>query len=371
MGTLADMARRPWGSGSIYQRKDGRWIGSVETHDGQGIRSRRYATGKTRADVERKLRELPNSSHPEAVRLSDYLDTWLRDVVRPRVRERTLQGYAVIVERHIAPHLGGHRLDRLAPGHVRRWLNDLDVAPRTKVHALTVLRAALSQAVADRLIDRSPAAKGLVSTPDVPHDPIRPLDADQARAFLASVADDPLAPLYELALGTGMRQGEMLALRWQDIADHRLTVNRSLTRLGARFLHERPKTPQSRRTIPLSPRVVAALKRQREYVGRMRREAKVWAEQDLVFCDAQGGPLPNWWVTREFQARIAEAKLPRQRFHDLRHGAASLMIEAGADLATVREILGHSTITTTVNIYGHLTERHKRAAIDRLAEALG
>lgn len=361
--------RRPWGAGSIFQRADGRWIGSVELPDA-GHRRRRYATGKTRAEVERKLQAVrTTSSSRDLERLDTYLAGWLRDVVRPVVRQRTLDGYRVIVERHIAPVLGGHRLTRLSPAHIRAWQNGLDLAPRTKGHALSVLRAALSQAVKDGRLDRSPAA--IVKPPKVPHDPIRPLDADQARRFLASVEGDPLEPLYVLALSTGMRQGELLGLRWADIGRDSLTVNRSLTRqTGGKYRLLEPKTAQSRRTIPLLPRAVRAVDAQREYVRELRRAAKVWAEQDLMFCGTDGEPLPNWWVTREFQSAVRRAGLPRSTFHSLRHTAASLMIESGSDLAVVRDVLGHSTITTTVNIYGHLSERHKRTAIARLAEAL-
>jgi integrase len=248
----------------------------------------------------------------------------------------------------------------------------LALHPRTVGHAHAVLRAALNQAVKDRIIDFNPVLAA--DPPRVPGSTFTVWEAAQQRAFLAHVADDPLEALYRLALTTGMRQGELLGLRWRDVNFDAgtLTINQVLVRTGRRYDFPDPKTAQSRRTIPLAARTIASLKRRkREQAEHRIEQAKGWMDRDLVFTLDGGEPLPNWWVTGEFQRRTSEAGLPKARFHDLRHMAASQLIESGADLAVVREILGHSTITTTVNIYGHLTERHKRAAIDRLSEALG
>jgi integrase len=190
---------------------------------------------------------------------------------------------------------------------------------------------------------------------------------------------DPLHPLWVTAAWTGMRQGELLALRWQDVNLERasLVVRGSLARLpgpkGVRYVITDPKTERSRRTVPLVPEVVGVLRALRK--AQLERPAKL--DQGLVFCTEAGGPLDAGNVSRWFSNAVKAvrlpdgSKLPVVRFHDLRHSAATLMIESGMDLATVADLLGHSTIATTVNVYGHLTARHKEEAMRRFSEAVG
>jgi integrase len=171
-----------------------------------------------------------------------------------------------------------------------------------------------------------------------------------------------------------MRQGELLGLRWEDVSLERssLVVRSSLSRLpakpgrrGTRYVITAPKTERSRRTVALRPEVVAVLRELRkEY---LRHPPAL--DQGLVFATPSGSPLDGTAASRRFSDALVRAGLPRVRFHDLRHGAASMLIERGVDLATVSAILGHSNIGTTVDLYGHLTETHKRDAMLRLMEA--
>lgn len=351
-----------------YQRSsDGRWLAAIEVGTGSR-RRRRFVTGKTEAAVKAKLKRLRSLPTPTDT-LDGWLAVWLEHL---SVKPRTRAGYAKIVEKHIAPALGSSEIGTLTPADVRSWMAGLRLHPRTIGHAHAVLRAALNQAVKDRVIDFNPATAA--DPPLVPRSTFTVWTTDQQRAFLAHVADDPLEALYRLALTTGMRQGELLGLPWRDVNFEAgtVTVNQVLVRMGRTYTFPEPKTDQSRRTIPIGARAIASLrKRRQEQLTHRVEQAKKWRDLDLVFTLDGGMPLPNWWVTGEFQRRTAEAGLPKARFHDMRHMAASHLIESGADLAVVREVLGHSTITTTVNIYGHLTERHKRAALERLSEALG
>ncbi len=351
------------------RRSDGRWLVAIEVGTGKH-RRRRFVTGKTEKAVKSKLAAMARPPRPTDA-LEGWLAVWLSQL---RVKERTRDGYSTIIDRHIVPIIGHVPIGELTATDIRSWMAGLEAEfhPRTVGHAHAVLRAALNRAVRDRMIDFNVATA--VDAPLVPRRAYTVWSTDQQRTFLGAVAADPLEALYRLALTTGMRQGELLGLRWADVNldSGTLTVNQVLVRMARTFSFTEPKTPQSRRTIPLASRMVASLRRRKAQQAANRLpQAKVWTDRDLVFTLDGGMPLPNWWVTGEFQRRAAEAGLPKVRFHDLRHMAASHLIESGADLAVVREILGHSTITTTVNIYGHLTERHKRSAMARLAERLG
>lgn len=353
-----------------YQRRsDGRWLAAIEVGTGKQ-RKRRFVTGKTERAVKVKLARLRTLPRPTDA-LEGWLSVWLDQL---RVKDRTKAGYATIIDHHIVPVLGDIQIGELTAGDVRAWMGGMErkFHPRTVGHAHAVLRASLNRAVKDRMIDFNPAAA--VEAPRVARRAYTVWTTEQQRAFLASVTEDPLEALYRLALTTGMRQGELLGLRWSDVNldGGTLTVNQVLVRMAGDYTFPEPKTAQSRRTIPLAPRTVASLRRRKAQQAANRLpQAKRWKDRDLVFTLDGGEPLPNWWVTGEFQRRAAEAKLPRVRFHDMRHMAASHLIESGADLALVREILGHSTITTTVDIYGHLTAGRKRSALDTISEALG
>jgi integrase len=195
---------------------------------------------------------------------------------------------------------------------------------------------------------------------------LRPLSAVQVRAFLAATVDDRLGPLYTVAIGTGLRQGELLGLRWQDVANEycALTVTHTLDATGS--LAE-PKTSQSRRTLRLGRATAAALReqRRRQLEDRLRAGTR-WRDTGHVFASSIGTPLDGPNVTHEFQAALSRAGLPRQRFHDMRHAAATLLLESGEDVGVVSRILGHSTVSLTLDIYGHLTDRMTERAAARM-----
>jgi len=206
----------------------------------------------------------------------------------------------------------------------------------------------------------------LVEPPAKVRHELKPLSAEQVRAFLASVADDRLAPLYESVVALGMRQGELLALRWSDVdlEAGKVTVRHTLRR-GVRTLAD-PKTDASKRTLHLGS-VATTLRthRTRQLEDRMRA-GRSWQDGDFVFTTKLGEPLDTSTVTRAFQAALRRAGLPRQRFHDLRHAFATLHLEAGEELIVVSRMLGHSTISTTADVYAHVTP----AMLDRTAERM-
>lgn len=263
-------------------------------------------------------------------------------------------------------------LDSHLPHLLEVWLASLDLHPRTVQHYAACFRAGFAYAVRKGLMERNPAVD--LELPTIPRTERIPLTGEELRAFLDAV-DGPLVPLWITAAWTGLRQGELLGLRWQDVSLERasLVVRMSLSRLparrkgaGLRYVLTEPKTRSSRRTVPLLPEVVEALRPLRKAYLRDKPEL----DQGLVFASAMGSPLDAAWVSREFGKALAQTGTRAVRMHDLRHGAASMLIEGGVDLATVSAILGHSNIGTTVDIYGHLTESHKRKAMDQMASRM-
>jgi integrase len=207
---------------------------------------------------------------------------------------------------------------------------------------------------------------------------MRVLTADETRTFLEGAADDEMGPLYAVAALTGLRQGELLGLGLADLGDldgtrPTLTVRRALARVTGGWALAEPKTDRSRRTLELGPTVARALRRQRARQELARRVAgDLWQNRDgLVFTDELGRALTGTEVTRAFSTALARLGLPHVRFHDLRHGAASMMLAQGVPLKLVSEQLGHSTITITADVYAHVSREQRRDAADAIERAIG
>jgi integrase len=370
--------KRGNGLGSITHRADGRIVVRVTLPDGGRIS--RYA--KTQTEAEKLLRTLlverdrgqlvaaPNQT------LADYLAAWLRDVVTPTVRESTAARYGQIVRHHLAPSLGRHRLDRLtAPvvaAHYRKLGESLSPAMVGAVHQ--VLHRALEHAVRWELVPRNVC--DLVDPPRAVSPEMRALSPVEARRLLEAATGDPLEALYVLALTTGMRQGELLGLRWADLDldSGVLDVRRTLSRVqGAGFVESAPKTAKGRRTIALTPLAVDALGRHRVAQAEARLLAgDSWADRDLVFCTRGGTPIEAQNLrARSFAPLLSAAGLPAIRFHDLRHSAASLLLELGTHPKIVQELLGHANVNITLNTYSHARPTLQVDAVNRLGDLLG
>jgi integrase len=318
---------------------------------------------KTRKEAQERLRAaLTAADHgirPATGRLTvgDWLREWLTTSVETRNRPRTVASYRETVDRYIDPAIGRIPLTRLEPEDVAAMLRGLaarGLSPTTSRYTHAVLRIALGRAVKSGRNVRNVAS--LVEPPARRTAERRPLTAEQARAFLAATAGDRLEALYVLAITTGMRQGELLALRWQDLDldAGRLSVRHTL-RLDTRELAE-PKTERARRTLRLGPDSIAALRdhRHRQLTERLAAGRR-WNEADFVFASSIGTPMDSRNVTKAFQRILARVGLPHQRFHDLRHACATLLLEDGEELGVVSRILGHSQIATTADVYAHLT----------------
>lgn len=197
---------------------------------------------------------------------------------------------------------------------------------------------------------------------------------ERAKETLHAVEGDRFAALYRLALLTGMRRGELVGLRWDDlnVDEGVLTVRRSVQRVAGTVQVVEPKTSRSHRTIALPDSAVSTLREQRVHqIEQGLRVGRPWSPADFVFGKPDGEPLEPSSVTVRFQALLAAAGLPRMRFHDLRHATASLLIADHVPARVVMEMLGHSSITTTMNIYAHVMPALQREAANHLDDILG
>lgn len=356
---------RAHGTGSTAKRPDGRWVGQADIgRDANGKRVRRTVYGKTRAKVEEQLRKILSAkdhglaSTSERQTVAQYLDYWFKESATQRVRYSTGKRYRQIIDQHLIPGLGRIYLDKLGPEQVQALINAKGKegqSPRSILHIRAVLRAALGRAMKWGLVARNAAA--LADGPRVPHKPGAYLDASQARQFLEAAQGDRLEALYSVALSLGLRQGEALGLRWQDIdlQAGRLTVENALQRVDGRLQLVEVKTSRSRRTVTLPGSVLAGLTEHRERQLFERRAAgKGWQEGAYVFTTTIGTPLDDGNLRRAFWALLRKAELPKIRFYDLRHSCASLLLAQGVHPRTVMEILGHSNIAVTMNTYSHV-----------------
>ncbi len=351
--------RRGHGEGTIYQSPTRGWVAQVSLPDGR----RKSFYGKTRRDVQRKLaqalHDVQQGRPVPTGRLTfgRFLSQWL-DVVTPTLRPATARSYAGQVRVHIAPALGALPLHQVTPDRLQTFLNAKQAAglsPRSVQYLHAVIRTALGRAVTWNLIADNPAQR--VTPPRVPRHEVQALTRDQAQAILAAFKGDPFEALVTLTLTLGLRQGEALGLRWADVdLDARtLTVRHQVTRAEDGWRFTDLKTARSRRTLPLPGFLVETLRehRTRQLAQRLAR-GPAWTDLDLVFPAATGAPLNGPYVTHRFARHLVAAGLPRMRFHDLRHGAATVMKAMGVDLRTIMEVLGHSQISITANLYTHV-----------------
>ncbi len=376
------MGKRGNAEGSIHKRRDNRWAATIHLGYENGKRKRRTFYSTTRQGAVKKLAAaqravdggLPLPS--ETATVSTFLQHWLNESARPSVRPRTFQSYQLIVERHLVPALGRARLTRLAPDALETYMNgklEDGLKPLTIRNHLAVLRRALNQALRWGLVQRNVAS--LVTPPRDRKQEVQPLSPDEARDLLDAVKGDRLEALYGIALGLGLRQGEALGLAWADVdlEDGTLSVQHTLQRYDGAYHLDEPKTSKSRRTIALPRPLVEALRchRTRQVEERLRAgqgwEGDRW---NLVFTTIAGSPLSSAVVTHRFQEILATAGLPRQKFHDLRHAAASFMLVQGVALRVVMEVLGHSDIAVTANTYSHVMPDLQRDATDRVGTLL-
>jgi integrase len=369
------MARRGSGEGSIFKRADGTWTGMVQLGvDENGKRRRRSVYGRTRAEVQRKVDELRalaatgSWADPGSLRLGAYLEAWLRDVAAPRVRAGTLAYYTRVLQ-PARDQLGGVPLRSLSPLHVDALLRRLEEGKRSargRQMVYGALRTALHDAVRRRLMVANPL--DAVSRPRAPRPEIQALDAEQARRLLEAAVGDRLEALYALAVGTGLRLGELLGLRWGDLdlETGAVRVRRALVAgpNGAISFAE-PKSTRSRRRVDVPAFGVAALVRHRERLGAAPHPER------LLFTSPEGSPIGvSNLHRRSYKPLLKRAGLPSISFHALRHTAATLALAAGVHPKVVQERLGHATVALTLDTYSHAVPTMGKEAATRIDKLL-
>jgi integrase len=395
------------GEGSIFPYRNGfaaySWVTTPT-----GRRQRKYVYGRTRDAVHEKWIKLQNEARqrPIATRspsVAEYLEYWLDQVVRPNLAPATVAKYEMFARLYIVPVLGKRRLDKLIARDVRVWLNDLRTtcqccaqgkdkrreeprccaasrccrqvaSERTTRDAWTVLRTALGNAVREEVLARNVA--GLVRVPKARARKPKPWSAEEARQLLESArqADDPLYCAYVLILVLGLRRGEVLGLRWEDVDldAAEVRVGWQLQRISGQLLHRETKTEASDALLPLPDICLTALRERHKRQTEWRAAADgAWVDMGFIFTTRHGAPIEPRNFHRDFKARSRKAGVRVIPVHTTRRTCASLLAALDVHPRVAMQILRHSQIAVTMDVYTEVSSKQTRAALRRLGKQLG
>lgn len=370
------MSKRDDGAGYVAEQPDGSWRGSIRLGTGKRV----YRRGSTKKAVLAKLKEargradagLPVDGVPT---VGAWLDHWLTHIAPKRVRPRTLESYSDLVRIHIKPALGKHRLDRLRPDHIETAWAAIDRSPATILRCHRVLARALVVATHRGLIAVPPTMR--MDAPTAPSNEQTALTSTEARAVLAAARGQRMEARWTVALSLGLRQGEALGLKWDDIDwDKRvLKVRRKLERVkGTGLVLSEPKSKKSVRAVRVPPQLLDALRQHQQQQRHERMAAgPLWhrgAFDGLVFTTELGTPIDRHNDRRSWIALLKKAGVPAVRLHDGRHTAATLLLEQGVPARVVMEILGHASTRITLDVYSHVTDDLSDEAAAAMERAL-
>jgi integrase len=349
-------------------KKRQKWVG--------GFRTRRDAEDALTQSLDRVRTR--TWADPGRITVAEYLDQWL-DGIRPSLRPKTAASYEDALRGWVIPRVGSVRLVGLTAPRLRALYGELlesgrcngsgGLSPRSVQYAHRILSHALKDAVDHGLLVRNPAS--LVKPPRVPKPPMRVWSADDVRRFLAGVADDRLYALWVLLVTTGVRRGEALGLRWEDIDIKRgqLAVRQTVVAIGYDVHVSEPKTAIGKRSVSVDPTTVAALKAHRRRQSKEQLvAASAWSESGLVFTTENGAMIHPDRISKVFAQLVTRLQLPVIRLHDLRHTAATLALVAGVHPKVVQERLGHSNVTITLDTYSHVLQGLQEDAAAKVAD---
>jgi integrase len=306
--------------------------------------------------------------------VAQMMQYWLDTYVRHRCAAKTVDDYERTIRVHIIPALGAIQAQKLTPDVLQKFYGDKLAAgcgPRTVELCHLRLSQALDQSVKLGLLTRNVA--DLVTPPRVPRKPRQTWDEEQARRFLAVADQSGRGPIWIVALATGMRRGELLGLRWQDVDFERdiLSVRQTVGALRGKPDVKPPKTRSSIRDVPVPSEVMAALREHRRRQNEQRLAlGPVWEDNDLVFAAANGRPIYPDNLKRDFERLVHLAGVPRIRIHDQRHTHVTLAIAAGADIGAVSQRIGHSRTSITMDVYHHVLPRKHLEVSDKVGAVL-
>lgn len=374
------MAKKVSGTGTIRQRADGRWEGRYTSPKD---RKQKSVYGERQKEVRQKLTEIMRQidegeyGEPSKLKLSSWMDTWLKEYVKG-VKPHTVASYDSITKVHIKPDLGNIAISKLSVVDVQRFINSKAeyLSPKTVKNIHGVLHKALDQAIECEIIKKNVADRAKLPRLEKPE--IMPFDDSTLVSFMEEIKSSKFGSLYLVGLLTGMRQSEMLGLRWADvdikagviIIRRQLQHRRSKAADVPMYYFTSPKNGKERRIVP-AQEVIDELKKVKLQQNKNRLAAgEDWIENDicegLVFRYENGDHYRNDTVRKEYKAIVARIGAPEERFHDLRHTYAVSSLRAGDDIKTVQENLGHHSAAFTLDKYAHVTEDMRKESAARM-----
>jgi integrase len=391
--------RNAQGGGTIRQRSDGRWEAryTVGKDPGTGKQLQKSIYGDSQAEVRRlltaALREIDKGTYipPQKMKLSNWLDTWLKEYVENSVKPNTYRAYKAQVEKHIKPALGATEIQALKPHSIQTFYNQMlaegqqvkvkddakvvhvenrPMSPKSVHNIHGVLTKALSVATRLGYIHANPA--DACELPRQVKKTVQPLNEADIKRFLADLENDPYKNLFVAALFTGLRQAELLGLQWScvDFDAGTIMVNKQLLKIKEKngpYMLANTKTDNIRLITP-APTVMASLRaeRVRQTENQLKSYGAFSNPDSLVFTDDNGKHLVARTVVKHFKAIVTRLGIPEKRFHDLRHSYATMALKSGDSIKDVQTNLGHSTSTITLDLYSHVTAEMKKASADRM-----
>ncbi|KKQ63518.1 MAG: Integrase family protein [Candidatus Shapirobacteria bacterium GW2011_GWF1_38_23] len=356
--------RRSKGEGSISQTTRG-WLAQITLPDGKR-RSKNFKDQKSAREWLLLVRkELSDGAVVDKdIRLDKFLELYIRDVATHNLREKTLQAYESLIRIHIKPELGYYKLSQLSPPIIQKFYSKKleTLSKRTVQFIHSILHKALDQALRWNMVIRNVC--DLVDAPSPKRSVMNVWSPEQARLFLKFVENDRFYPLYALAIGTGMREGELLGIYWEDVdfIKSEISVQRALQYLvGKGLVLTEPKTDKSRRSVSVAKFAMDALRNHFDASPN---------KLGLVFVTKNNTPFSPRNIVRHFKLKTKEAGLPEIRFHDLRHTAATLMLSGGIHPKVVQEMLGHSQISLTLDTYSHVVPSLQKEAAEKINDLM-
>ena len=375
--------KRANGEGSIRKRKDGRWEGRYTAgHDpATGKQIFKNVLGKTQAEVKEKLKKaLVEAGQIDFTKSGKYtvgtwMDEWFENVAKIKVRPSSHQTYRGYIDNHIKPNIGNIPLEKLTTMDLQKLYRTLltkgrverieaenqpsGLSAKTVRNINQVISSALDLAVAQKIIPSNPT--DACELPKVEHREMQTIPKEQLQAFLAEARATGVYEMYYIDLATGLRRGELLGLKWQDIDWKKgiIKVRRQIARVDGQIVEAPLKTKNSYRTVTISPQAIEVLKQQ-----------KAKTHDQYVFPSPNGGPISPDSVNNMLKRVLARAGIPKVRFHDLRHTFATIALQNGVDIKTVSGMLGHFSAGFTLDTYAHVTTAAQKEAAQTMGNVL-
>ena len=376
--------RRANGEGNLRKRKDGRWEGRYtagrDPETGKAIY--KNVLGKTQAEAKAKLKQaIEEAKGLDAAKAGRYtvgqwMEVWFEHYAKVKVRPSSHQTYRGYIDNHIKPNIGKIPLEKLTSLELQKFYKRLlekgrvdrlesrhqakGLSPKTVRNIHQIISSAMNLAREQKLIAANPADG--CALPRLEHREMKTLPVEQLQSFLREAKDSGVFELYYLELATGLRRGELLGLKWEDIDLERgdFRVRRQIARINGEVVEAPLKTKNAYRTLPLAEDTIAVLKEQKKKAGGSH-----W-----VFPSPTGGPISPDSVPHMLHRVLKRAGLPRVRFHDLRHTFATLALQNGVDIKTVSGMLGHYSAGFTLDTYAHVTTAAQKEAAKTMEKVL-